>query len=357
MRAYLIVLALLAIIFGSIAAYLNNRWAQFAKIDFSPPPVTIAAGLSISESWSQYIESVGTIKARQGIELTSEQSGQITAVLVNSGNQVQAGQSLVELNSNVEQAAYNSQAATLKLAQLNFKRDRKLLRQKSISQTQFDRSLADLERAQAQLEETKARLSNKIIRAPFDGTLGILEVELGDYVSPGTIIVSLQDLSALQLDFNVPSQAATQLSVGMPIEFTVSAFKDKVFNAKLTAINPKIEPNTRNLKVRATITSEDKLVPGTFAQLRVITAENIPVITVPESSISYSLHGNTLHLIEPADDGRNLTARALVVKTGKVRNGNISVLSGLSPGEKVVTAGQHKLYPGVKIIVDESVQL
>lgn len=357
MRAYIVVLALLAIIFGSIAAYLNNKWSKFAEMDFSPPPVTIAAGLSKAESWGQYIEAVGTIKARQGVELTSEQSGQITAVLVESGDQVQAGQTLVELNSNVEQAALARQKASLKLSQLNFKRDKKLLRQKSISQTQFDRSLADLEKAQAQLAETKARLANKIIRAPFDGTIGILEVELGDYVSPGTIIVSLQDLSSLQLDFNVPSQAAIRLEVGMTIEFTVAAYSDKVFTAVLAAINPKIEPNTRNLKVRAKITSGDNLVPGMFAQLSVITAEKSDVITVPESSISYSLHGNTLHLIEPAEDGNGLTAKALVVKTGEVRNSNVRVLSPLPAGKKVVTGGQHKLYPGVKILIDENIEL
>jgi len=357
MRAYLVVLALLAIIFGGIAAYLNNKWSSFAEMDFSPPPVTIGAGLSKAESWGQYIEAVGTVKAKQGVELTSEESGQITAVLVESGDKVQAGQTLIEINSNVEQAALLRQKASLKLAELNFKRDKKLLRQKSISETQFDRSLADLEKAQAQLAETEARLANKTIRAPFNGTIGILEVELGDYVSPGTIIASLQDLSSLQLDFNVPSQAALHLAAGMPIEFTIAAYPDTVFTAELTAINPKIEPNTRNLKIRARVTSADQLVPGTFVQLRVITAEKIEVITVPESSISYSLHGNTLHLIEPTEDGNGLTAKAVVVKTGQVRNSNIRVLSPLPAGTKVVTAGQNKLYPGVLVVIDEKVQL
>ena len=357
MRVYVVVVALLAIIFGSIAAYLNNKWSTFAEMDFSPPPVTIAAGLSKAESWGQYIKAVGTIKAKQGIELTSEQSGQITAVRAESGDKVKAGQILIELNSNVEHAALLRQKASAKLAQLNFKRDKKLLAQNSISQTHFDRSLADLEKAQAQLAETKARLANKIIRAPFDGTIGILEVELGDYVSPGTTIVSLQDLSALQLDFNVPSQIATQLKVGMDIEFTVSAYSDKLFTAKITAVNPKIEPNTRNLKVRAAITIGAKLVPGMFAQLSVITAEKTSVITVPESSISYSLHGNMLHLIEATEDGNGLTTNAIIVKTGQVRNSNVRLLSPIPIGKKVVTAGQNKLYPGVRILIDEKVKL
>lgn len=357
MRAYLVVFALLAVIFGSIAIFLTNKWSMFAEMDFTPPPVTVAAAYSSTKNWGQYIEAIGTVKAQQGIELSSEESGQITAVLIQSGEKVQAGQSLFELNSNIQQASLQRQQASMKLAELNYKRDTKLVRQQSISQTQFDRSQADLERAQAELAETKARLANKIIRAPFDGTIGILDVDLGDYISPGTVIASLQDLSALKLDFNVPAHTAIRLATGMPIRFSVTAYANKVFTAEISAINPNVEPNTRNLKVRAKVIKGDKLVPGMFAQLQVITDKKTPVVVVPENAVSYSLHGNTLHVIETTKDGTALTARALIVDTGKVRKGMIQVLSEVQPGMQVVVAGQNKLYPGARVVIDEKVQL
>ena len=261
-RAYLIVVVLLLAIFGSIAAYLYVRFSAFASMDFTPPPVTIAAGIARAERWEQHLEAVGSIKALRGVDLTSESSGEITAVNFNSGDTVSTGQLLLVLNDEVEQASRRNQIASLDLAKILFERDQKLVAQKSIPQSQYDRSKADLERARAQLAETEARIKNKRIHAPFNGTIGIRQVDLGDYVSPGTEIAALQDLSELEIEFTVPARFAPKLRPGLEIELEVGAYPGRVFNATLSALDSRVDPDTLNLLAQARIRDSGGLLPG-----------------------------------------------------------------------------------------------
>jgi membrane fusion protein (multidrug efflux system) len=355
-RAYLLVGALLLAIFGSIAGYLLWRFSTFANMDFSPPPVTVAASYASSQQRVPQLEAVGTIKAVRGIELTCESSGEITAINFSSGATVTSGDILVVLNDELEQAARRSQIASLELAEVLFQRDSKLIQQKSIPESQYDRSKADLARARAQLAETEARIRNKRIVAPFTGTVGIRQVDVGDYVAPGTTIATLQDLTELEIDFNVPARHAPKLSPGQAIELRVDAFPGKVFQATLEALDSRVDPDTLNLLARARITGSDGLLPGMFANLQIRMGASSTRVVVPETAVTYSLQGNTIYVITERPEG-GLTITARVVEVGGVMDGNIAIISGITAGERVVTAGQNKLYRGASVVIDESVEM
>ena len=354
LKAYLIVIFLLLAIFGSIGGYLYQRFSAFADMDFTPPPVTIAASDAVLETWDQTLSAVGTIQAVRGVELTSETSGEITQISFDSGDKVTAGKRLLVLNDEVEQASRQNQIASLELAQILFDRDRALIAQKSIPQTQFDRSRADLNRARAQLLETEARLDNKQIEAPFSGTMGIRRVDVGDYLAPGTVIATLQDHSELEIDFTVPARYSPKLRAGLTISVRVDAYPNRVFHATVAAVDARIDPNTRNVLLRARLEEVDGLIPGMFALLEVDLGDRQQVVTIPETAMTYALRGNTVYVIEDADSG-DLTATARVVVAGTVREGRIAVLEGLSAGEQVVSVGQNKLYRGVRVLIDENV--
>lgn len=356
MRAYLIAAALLLAIFGGIGGYLFMRFSALATRDFTPPPVTIAAATARSETWNTYLEAVGTLRSVHGVDLTSETSGEITAIEFTSGDTVQTGQLLLVLNDDVEQAARLNEIASLELAEILFERDAKLVKQQSIPQSQYDRSKADLARARAQLAETEARIRNKRIHAPFAGTIGIRRVDVGDYISPGTMIATLQDQSQLEVDFTLPDRYTPMLHPGLPIVLRVNAFPNRSFAAELVALDSRVDPGTRNLLLRARILESAGLLPGMFAILSIDLQQNRDIVTVPETAITYSLQGNTVFVLRETEGG-DTTAVSRVVDVGETRKGRTAVLSGLAPGERVATVGQNKLYRGVRVIVDEDVQI
>lgn len=356
MRAYLIAIALIVAVLGSIGGFQYLRIAALAGAVPALAPVTIAAATATTEQWTRRLDAVGTLRALNGINLTAEVGGQVTAIQFQSGDRVVAGQPLLVLNDEIEVAARQNEAAALELARVLFERDRKLIAQKSIAQTQFDRSRADFARAQAQLAETEARIRNKRVRAPFGGTIGIRRVDLGDYVEPGTVIASLQDTSELEVDFTVPARYTPVLHPDLAISVQVDGFPGRVYPAALRAIDASVDADTRNLLLRARLLEHEGLLPGMFATLAIDLGAAEPVVTVPETAITYSLQGDTLYVIEPAAGG-GLTAVTRVVKTGATRAGRTAILAGLASGERIVTAGQNKLFRGVAIVVDDNVTL
>jgi len=354
-RAYLIALALLLAIFGPIAAM---RLATTAPADTgAPAPLVVAAGESRLETWNRYVDSVGTLRSTRGVALTSEASGEVRELHFASGDRVAAGQLLVVLNDSVERASRENQRAALELAELLYRRDETLLEQQSIPRSQYDRSRAAWQQARAQLAETEAVLRRKNIVAPFAGTAGIRLVELGDYVSPGTVITSLQDLEQLELDFIVPSQAALQLRPGLAVEIRADALPGQVFAGQVLAVDSRVDPGTQNLPVRARLDPGSGLLPGMFVAVRLVLEQGVEVVTVPETAVSRSVHGDTVYVISGGDGSGALQQESRVVRTGEVRDGRIAILSGLQPGLRIVTAGQNKLYRGATVRIDETVAL
>jgi membrane fusion protein (multidrug efflux system) len=355
LRAYLIAILLLIAILGSIAGYRSWQNAAGSGGHFGPPPVTIAAATAAAEVWNTELEAVGTVRAVRGVELSVEVSGEVIALAVSSADQVEAGQLLLTLDDKVEQASSESQSASLELARLMYERDDQLLKQKSISQTQYDRSKADYDRAVALLAETRARLENRRIHAPFTGTVGIVHVSTGDYVEPGDRITTLQDLSELEVDFTVPARHYPKLRPGLSIEVRAAAFPGKSFPATLQAVDTRVDAGTRNLLLRAKLAEGSGLLPGMFAQLTIDLAKPTELLTLPETAVTYSLHGDTVFVIE--GEGDELVASPRVVRTGDSREGRIAILDGLREGERVASVGQNKLYRGAKVVIDPAVQL
>ena len=351
MRPYLTVIALLVVIFGAIAGYLYNKFQTLANTDFTPPPTLVTATEAKTDTWPSTLEAVGTIRAARGANLAAETSGEIIAISVKSGQQVQAGQLLLTLNDSVEQASKKRQEANVVLARQLHQRDASLIQQKSIPQTQYDRSRAALDAAIATLAETEARLDNKRIVAPFAGTVGIIEVKTGDYIDSGTAITTLQDLTDLEVDFSVPARYFPSLRSGLGIELR-TATSEQVFNATLEAMDVAVDKATRNLALRARVIDSSGLLPGMFAQLRIDLGQPMNLVTVPETAVTYSLQGNTVYLIEDGPDGMTVTPR--VVQTGQVENGRIAVTYGLQAGDRVVSVGQNKLYRGARVTVQEN---
>jgi membrane fusion protein, multidrug efflux system len=354
-RAYGFVGILLLAIFGSIGGYQYKRITALANADFTPPPVTIAAEQAKLEIRRSMLEAVGTIKAVRGVELTSETSGEVTNINFTSGDAIVAGEELVVLNDEVEQAARRNQIASLDLAKVLFERDQKLISQKSIPESQYDRSKADLERAKAALAETEARIRNKRISAPFNGTIGIRRIDAGDYVSPGTRIATLQDLSELEIDFTLPARHAPQLQPGLMLTLKVGAFPDRTFPATLLALDSRVDPDTMNILARARIDDSEGLLPGMFAAISISLASEYETVTVPETAITYSIQGSTVWVIQENQNG--LTVSPRVIKIGKVEGGRAAIIAGLAAEEQVVIAGQHKLYREATVEINNSVKL
>jgi membrane fusion protein (multidrug efflux system) len=354
-RAYLLAIGLLLLIIGGTAFYIQQRFAALASADFTPPPATIAAAVAQERPWRETVDAVGTVRAVRGIVLNAETSGDITAVHVESGADVSAGQALFAIDEELEVATRQRLEARLALAQQRYDRDVKLIRDKSISQNQFDQSSSDLRAAQAELAEIDAALKNKRISAPFAGRLGIVQLRLGDFVEAGTELVTLQDVTRLEVDFSVPDRFAPLMRPGLAIQLNSAAFPDREFTATLAAVDAQVDVNTRNLRARALITDGEGLLPGMFARLRIDLNRERRLVFVPETAVSYSLQGDLVYVIESGDEGLSVAPR--VVTTGGVSDGQIAILSGISAGDRVVIAGQNKLYRGAPVQIDADVAL
>lgn len=365
-RRMLIMLAVVLLIVLALGGYKAFSIYQQIQMFTAPrPPITVAAALAEQRPWQERLPAVGSLKALQGVELSLEVEGIVKALHFDSGQQVKAGQLLLQLNDDQETALLGTAQADLGLAKVDFGRGSQLVGDAAISRGEFDRLTAQYRRNQALVEQLKASKSKKSINAPFSGTIGIRQVDVGDYLAAGTVIATLQDLSSLYVDFNVPEQALPRLSVGQQVLVQVAAYPGQTFPASLSAINPKVDEATRNLLVRATMANPDgKLLPGMFASLLILLPNPQPRVVVPESAITYTLYGNSLYVATPKKDkdGKpvnddkgqpQLTAEQRTVQTGERRDGLVVVSKGLQAGEQVVTAGQLKLTPGAAIRIGE----
>lgn len=365
-RRMLIMLAivlLIVLILGGYKAF--SIYQQIQMFTAPKPPVSVAAATAEQRPWQQRLPAVGSLKALQGVELSLEQAGTVKSLHFESGQQVKQGQLLLQLDSDQEAALLGTAQADLGLAKVDYGRGRQLVGDQAISRGEFDRLTAQYRRNQAVVDQLKASLEKKSIKAPFSGTIGIRQVDIGDFLASGTVIATLQDLSSLYVDFNMPEQSLPQLALGQKVLLQVAAFPGQTFNATLSAINPKVDENTRNLLVRASLANPDgKLLPGMFASLLVLLPDPQPQVVVPESAITYTLYGNSVYVVSPkqnadgqpenAADGKpRLIAEQRTIRTGERRDGVVVVSEGLKAGERVVSAGQLKLTPGAAIQITE----
>lgn len=355
MLIMLAVVLLIVLALGGIKAF--SIYRQIQVFSAPKPAISVAAAKAEQRQWQERLPAVGSLKALQGVELSLEVAGTVKHLHFDSGQQVKVGQLLLELDSEQEAALLGTAQADLGLAKVDFGRGSQLVGDSAISRGEFDRLTAQYRRNQAVVEQLKASLAKKSMKAPFSGTIGIRQVDVGDYLASGTVIATLQNLSSLYVDFNVPEQALPQLSLGQQVLVQVAAFPGQTFPARLSAINPKVEESTRNLLLRATLANPDgKLLPGMFASLLVLLPDPQLQVVVPESAITYTLYGNSVYVVgeKKADDGQaHLVAEQRTVQTGERRDGVVVVRKGLQAGEQVVTAGQLKLSPGAAIRISQ----
>lgn len=361
-RRLLVMLAVVLLIVLSLAGYKAlSIYRQIQLFSVPKPPISVAVATAHEQPWQARLPTVGTLKALQGVNLSLEVAGTVKALQFESGQKVKAGQPLLQLDSAVESALLGTAQADLGLSQLDFGRGSQLVGSQAISRGEFDRLSAVLQKNKATVNQLKAALEKKRLLAPFDGTIGIRQVDVGDYLASGTVIATLQDLSSLYVDFFVPEQAVPKIALGQPVSVAVSAYPGETFDARISAINPKVEDSTRNVQVRATLANPDgKLLPGMFANLQVLLPDPQPRVVVPESAITYTLYGNSLYVVsekktadgQPEKDSQGqpvLVAERRFVETGERRNGLVLINKGVSSGEQVVSGGQIKLDHGARI--------
>lgn len=361
-RRMITMLSIVLLVVLMLASY-KAFWVyqQLQLLHAPKPPVSVAVATALEQPWQRQLPAAGTLKALQGINLSIEVPGVVTQLHFDSGQVVKQGQTLLQLENQAERAALDVALADRSLARQNFQRGRELVAINAISQEEFDRLSAEFNRNNAVVAQRRTALDKKRIVAPFNGTLGIRQVNIGDYLQSATVIASLQDADSLYVDFHIPEHAVQLIKIGQSVRIEVSARPGLSSLATISAIDPIVDTQTRNVLVRATLTHPPAdLLPGMFAHLQVLLTNPGLHIVIEESAIAYSPYGQYVYVVAPRknSEGRDeldaegkplLIAEQRLVETGERRDGTIVIAKGLAKGEQVVTAGQIKLQNGTPV--------
>jgi multidrug efflux system membrane fusion protein len=356
LRWFIIVGLLLALLVGVLVWFNHFRGQMIAQfLSKPPPPATVTVAEAKSEVIPNLLTAVGELAAVHQVNVTSDVSGRVTDILFTSGSDMQAGSPLVQLFDAPEQADLANFKAQATVAQLSLDRAKQLAARQFGPQATVDQAQAAYDQANAGIAKTQAIISQKLVRAPFDGELGVRHIEVGQYLTAGTQIVTLTDLSKLYANFTVTEKDSGQLKVGQPIRVAVDAYPRRSFDGKITAIEPQIASDTRNIRVQATLDNPGHILkPGMFATTTVVLPDKPPVVTVPETAVDYTLYGDSVFLIteKKENDGKtSLSAVRTFVRTGNRVDGRAEIVSGLKPGDRVVAVGQLKLQSGAAVAI------
>jgi membrane fusion protein (multidrug efflux system) len=327
---------------------------------FQPPPEAVTSVVAQREQWPSTMSVIGTMEAVHGVTVSADLPGTVARINFDSGKPVREGETLVELDTRQERAQLASLEAQRDLARINFGRTQELVNAGVISRQEYDQATAQQKATEANVAEIRATIERKTIRAPFSGILGIRKVNLGQYLPAGSPIVSNQSLSPIYVNIGVPQQAAAQVHVGGKLRLTTEDVKDKVFTGTVTAIDSEVDEATRNIQVQATLANPDgKLRPGMFVQVELPVGIGRPVIPLPASAINYAPYGDSVFVITDLKDPQGKTYRGVkqqFVKVEGSRGDQVAVISGLNPGDEVVTSGVFKLRNGAAVQVNNKVQ-
>ena len=371
-KRMILMLVAALVIFGGVFGIKAMIGAQTNKFfdNMPQPAVAVSSANARMQAWSDDAEAVGTFVAVNGADVTTESGGVVRSIEFDAGQPVRAGAVLVRLNAANELATLRSLEAAARLARVQADRWQKLGKDKLVSLDDVQSRVTAAGTAQAQVDAQRALIEQKTIRAPFSGVLGIRKVNLGQFVSPGDAIVSLQQLDPIYLDFSLPEQRIGQLVEGSMVRATVDAMPGAVFDGKVTAIEPLVDPNTRNFKAQATVQNPDgKLRPGSFAHVGFALGGERQVVVIPQTAVSFNPYGNAVFVIskvkrkdgETDMQGKPLTGDKLIVtqrfvKTGATRGDLVAITDGLKPGEQVVTSGLLKLRNDAEVTINNKVQ-
>ena len=356
-RWFLIVGLLLAAVVSGLGFFKFVFLPNLFKEIFSkpPPPTNVSIATAKSETIPNLLTAVGDLAAVHQVNVTSDVNGRITDIHFTAGASVKQGTPLIQLFDAPEQGDLANFKAQQRVAQISLDRAKQLAERQFGPQATVDNAQAAFDQASAGIAKTEAIISQKLVRAPFDGELGVRKVEVGQYLTAGTQIVSLTDLSVLYANFTVTEKDSAQLKVGQVVRIGVDAYPGRTFEGKITTIEPQIATETRNIRVQATMQNPDKILkPGMFATTTVVLPDKPPVITVPETAVDYTLYGDSVYLLseKKEEDGKTkLTVTRTFVQTGNRVEGRAEILKGLKEGDRVVAVGKLKLQSGSAVTI------
>ena len=356
-----VMLLLVGMVLGGVYAFKSFQGAMIKKYmgAMGKQAQTVSTEEARVQEWKSRLEAVGTLRAVRGVDISSEVSGLVEELHFESGDQVEAGTLLVTLRASDDIAALASLQADQDLADLTYNRDLRQLKEHSVPQATVDIDMANLEKAKALVSEQKAKIDKKFIRAPFAGNLGIRQIDLGQYLSPGTNIVTLQELDPIFFDFYLPQQELANIKLGQEVHVKNDLYPDKIFSGKVWAINSKVDPSTRNVLIRASLDNPDNiLLPGMYAVIDIDLGAAHKYITLPQTAITYNPFGDTVFVVkkDKSKDGKPLlTAQQKFVTLGPTRGDQVAIISGIEEGDTVVTTGQIKLQNGSELVVNNAV--
>src|SRR5713101_2008965 len=357
----LVMLGLAAVLLTGLG-FLKFKQVQSAvqAAAYQPPPEAVTSIVVKREQWPATTAVIGTMEAVQGVMVSADLPGTVARINFDSGKAVREGEILVELDTRQERAQLASLEAQRDLAKVNFGRMQELVNAGDHSRMDYDQATAQQKATEANVAEIKATISRKTIRAPFSGILGIRKVNLGQYLPAGSPVVSNQSLNPIYVNVGVPQQASAQVHVGRKLRVTTEDVAGKVFAGSVTAIDSEVDPTTRNIQVQATLSNpEGKLRPGMFVQVEMPLGASRAVIALPASAINYAPYGDSVFVITDLKDPKGHTYRGVrqqFVKLEGSRGDQVAVVSGLNPGDEVVTSGVFKLRNGAAVQVNNKVQ-
>jgi len=363
MAKRMILMVVLMTIFITVLGFVKFRQFQAMAGEFAamqPPPDAVTTIVAVREEWPATLNSIGTVAAVQGVTVSADLPGIVDRIAFDSGKTVGKGDILVQLDTRQEQAQLAGAESQLQLAKLNFERMQGLVQQDAVSRAEYDAAAAAHQQAEARLGEIRATIERKTIRAPFSGVLGIRQVNLGQYLTGGAPVVPLQSLNPVYVNFGVPQQEAAQIRPGRSVQITVGELGDSKFTGRVSALDSVVDETTRNVQVQATLANPGgKLRPGMFVQAQVMLGAGRQVVALPASAINYAPYGDSVFVVSDLKNPQGQPYRGVrqqVVKLGDARGDQIAVLSGIKPGEEIVTSGVFKLRNGVPVQVNNKVQ-
>ena len=320
------------------------------------PAQTVTSTIAGYSDWQPEITAVGSVRAVHGVDITTEVTGLVRSLEFHSGEEAKRGQVLVRLNADADIATHHSLEAAADLAATVYARDKVQFDAQAISQAQLDADAADLKNKRAQAAAQAALVDKKILRAPFDGRLGITTVNPGQYLNTGDKVVTLQELDPVYVDFRLPQEQLAQVHPGLEVRVSLDAFPGESFPGKINAVDPLVDSSSRNFQAEATIANPaHKMLPGVFVRVRVLSGAQQHYLTLPQTSITFNPYGSTVFLVKKDEKGKP-TAQQTFVTTGATRGDQIAVLTGIKEGDEVVTSGQLKLKNGTPLDISSLAQ-
>ncbi|MDR5653221.1 efflux RND transporter periplasmic adaptor subunit [Ruixingdingia sedimenti] len=353
-----IAIILLGAVAGGVVWFNLFRDKMIADFFANQPvvPNTVSTAEAQPGPWTPAIEAIGTVNAAQGVELTVETAGIVKQILFTSNAQVAAGQLLLQLDDVVQRADLEAARTQYALNRQTLERARELVGRGVSSSVSLEQSEAAATASEAQVKKLEAVVEQRQLMAPFAGTIGLPRVDLGQYVAPGTIVATLQDLSTMRVDFSLPEQELPFLRIDQPIEVRIEGL-DQAFRGAISGIDPRVDPSSRMVAIRGTIENpEGRLTPGQFVRIRVELPQEEGVIALPLTVLLASLYGDHVYVARPkADTPDMLEARQVFVTSGRRTGGRVEIVSGVAPGDQVITAGQNRLFNGAPVAIDNTV--